>query len=75
MTPLVLDVRPIPVREKHSTIFTTFDGLQSGEHLVLLNDHNPAPLHYQFQAERPGQFTWTPLEEGPEEWRIAIGKP
>jgi uncharacterized protein (DUF2249 family) len=71
---VVVDVRPIPPREKHPTIFGTFDALASGEKLILVNDHSPAPLLYQFHAERPGQFTWTPLEEGPEEWRIAIGK-
>ncbi|HEY9899197.1 MAG TPA: DUF2249 domain-containing protein [Pantanalinema sp.] len=72
--PVVVDVRPIPPREKHPAIFGTFDGLASGESLILVNDHSPTPLLYQFQAERPGQFTWTALEEGPVEWRISIGK-
>ena len=70
-----LDVRVIPPRDKHPTIHRTFDALQAGEQFVLLNDHNPKPLHYEFQAERAGQFTWTALEEGPQVWRIAIGKP
>jgi uncharacterized protein (DUF2249 family) len=69
-----LDVRPIPPRDKHATIFRTFDGLAAGEHFVLVNDHNPKPLFYEFQAERAGAFSWTPLEEGPDVWRIAIGK-
>ncbi len=73
-TPVVVDVRPMIPREKHPAIFSAFDGLASGEKMVLLNDHNPAPLNYQFQFERPGQFTWTPVTEGPEEWRIEIGK-
>ena len=42
--------------------------------VVLVNDHDPKPLYYQF-AERAGAFTWQPLEEGPEVCRIAIGKP
>ena len=70
-----LDVRVIPPREKHPTIHRTFDALAPGERFVLINDHNPKPLLYEFQAERPGAFTWTPLEEGPEVWRIEIGKP
>jgi uncharacterized protein (DUF2249 family) len=69
-----LDVRVIPPREKHPTIFRTFEALRPGEQFVLVNDHNPKPLLYEFRAERPGGFTWTPLEEGPEVWRIAIGK-
>lgn len=74
MSSVVVDVRPIPPREKHPTIFDAFDRLASGEAMILLNDHSPNPLKYQFQMERPEQFTWTPLEEGPEEWRIEIGK-
>jgi len=70
-----LDVRVIPPRDKHPTIHRTFDALGAGEQFVLVNDHNPKPLYYEFQAERTGQFTWQPLEEGPDVWRIAIGKP
>lgn len=37
-------------------------------------DHDPRPLYYQFAAERSGAFTWQDLEEGPETWRVEIGK-
>lgn len=70
----LLDVRVIPPREKHPTIFRTFDALTGGEAFVLVNDHNPKPLFYEFQAERPGTFEWTYLEEGPEVWRVEIRK-
>ncbi len=70
-----LDVRVLPPRDQHPTIHRTFDGLAAGEQFELINDHNPKPLFYEFQAERHGQFTWQPLEEGPVVWRIAIGKP
>jgi uncharacterized protein (DUF2249 family) len=69
-----IDVRPLPPREKHPRIFATFDSLQSGEFMVLINDHDPTPLKYQFNFERPEQYIWTPVEEGPVEWRIEIGK-
>lgn len=69
-----LDVRVIEPREKHPAIFRTFDALPAGGSFVLVNDHNPKPLLYQFQAERAGRFTWVPREEGPEVWRIEIGK-
>ena len=45
-----------------------------GEALELVNDHDPKPLRYQFEAELPGTFTWDYLEEGPEAWRVRIGK-
>lgn len=70
----LLDVREIPPREKHPTIFKTYSALTPGESFVLLNDHDPKPLRYQFEAEHAGEFTWEYLEKGPEVWRVAIGK-
>ena len=70
-TPLI-DVRTIAPRERHPLIFSTFGALQSGQSLELVNDHDPKPLYYQFNAELPGQFEWTYLERGPETWRVAI---
>jgi uncharacterized protein (DUF2249 family) len=72
--PMELDVRVIPPREKHPTIFHTFDALQPGESFVLVNDHDPFPLRYQFQAERAGEFGWEYLEQGPAVWRVQISK-
>ena len=69
-----LDVRPIPPPQKHPTIFNTFDSLGSGESFVLINDHDPKPLYYQFQAEHPGEFQWDYLEQGPDVWRVSIMK-
>ncbi len=69
-----LDVREIAPRERHSLIFETFGSLQPGEAFVLVNDHDPKPLYYQFSAERQGQFTWEYLEQGPETWRVRVGK-
>lgn len=69
-----LDVRVIPPREKHPAIFQTFEALDAGDAFVLINDHDPFPLRYQFQAERNGQFTWDYLEQGPVVWRVRIGK-
>ena len=69
-----LDVRITPPREKHPTIFSTFDALTSGQSLLLINDHDPRPLRYQLSAERPGTFEWTYLEQGPETWRVRIDR-
>ncbi|GIV78924.1 DUF2249 domain-containing protein [Litorilinea aerophila] len=71
---IVLDVRTIAPRERHPLIFNTFDRLAAGEGFILVNDHDPKPLFYQFSFEREGQFTWEYLEEGPEVWRVRIGK-
>jgi uncharacterized protein (DUF2249 family) len=69
-----LDVRPIPPKDKHPTIFETFDDLAPGDHFVIVNDHDPKPLYYQFQAERPGEMEWEYLEEGPDLWRVRLTK-
>lgn len=70
----VLDVREIIPRERHPRIFDTWDALPPGGAFELVNDHDPRPLRYQFEAERPEAFTWEYLAEGPEEWRVRIGR-
>ncbi|MGE5140295.1 MAG: DUF2249 domain-containing protein [Rudaea sp.] len=70
-----LDVRTIAPMNRHQLIFDTFESLKPGERFELVNDHDPKPLYYQFQAERTGQFTWDYLEQGPTTWRVEIGKP
>lgn len=69
-----VDVREIMPRERHPLIFRTFDALQSGESFLLVNDHDPKPLYYQFAIEREGQFDWEYLEQGPEVWQVRICK-
>lgn len=70
----ILDIRSIAPMNRHPLIFEQFEALAPGESFVLINDHNPKPLFYQFQAERPGQFTWEYLEEGPTDWRVRVGR-
>ncbi len=69
-----LDVRTIPPAQRHPLIFQTFDALQPGEAFMLVNDHDPKPLYYQFKFEKEGQFTWDYVEQGPEVWRVQVGK-
>lgn len=70
-----LDVRQIPPPQKHPTIFRTFESLSPGQSFILINDHDPKPLYYQFANEHQGQFTWEYLEQGPEVWQVQIGRP
>ncbi len=70
----VLDVRAVSPRERHPKIFGAYEALAAGQSFVLVNDHDPKPLYYQFAAERAGAFTWDYLEEGPDVWRVRIGK-
>lgn len=69
-----VDVREIPPRERHPLIFSTFEKMPNGKAFQLVNDHDPKPLFYQFQAEFPGRFEWQYLEQGPDTWRVRVGK-
>ncbi|MEB2310833.1 MAG: DUF2249 domain-containing protein [Sorangiineae bacterium] len=70
----ILDARTIAPAVRHTTIFDTFDALPVGGRFVLVNDHYPKPLLYQFLAERQGQFEWNVLEAGPALHRVELVK-
>ena len=70
--PQQLDVRDLAPPQRHSLIFATCGKLSVGGAIVLVNDHDPKPLRYQFEAESPGQFGWEYLEAGPAVWRVRI---
>ena len=67
-----LDVRELAPRDRHRQIFERYNALTPGAAFVLVNDHDPKPLYYQFEYEHKGQFAWTYLEQGPEVWRVQI---
>ncbi len=69
-----VDARQYAPKDKHPTILGTFASLKPKEKMELINDHDPRPLYYQFNVEMPDQFEWEYLEEGPEVWRVSIGK-
>jgi uncharacterized protein (DUF2249 family) len=69
-----VDVRSIAPRDRHPLIFRTFAALSPGEAMLLVNDHDPKPLYYQFQAELGPVFDWDYLEQGPEVWQVRIGR-
>jgi len=73
-SPICVDVREVAPRDRHPLIFSTFRALGVNEAMELVNDHDPKPLFYQFDAEVAGQFTWDYLERGPQTWRVRIGR-
>ncbi len=70
----VMDVRAVPCSVKHGLVLKTWRELAVGDHFILLNDHDPAPMRRQFLAEFPGTFEWDYLEKGPEQFRVKITK-
>ena len=51
MPETTLDLRDVPPKERHPMIHSAFEALDSGEALEIVNDHEPKPLFYEFQAE------------------------
>lgn len=66
-----LDVRGIAPWERHPLIFAAFDAAQAGDALRVTVDHEPRPLQLQFEALRPGKFSWTAYNLG-DRWEAAI---
>lgn len=48
----LLDMRQVPVPERHPTFLERFESLEPGQSLTLVNDHDPKPLFYEMQAEQ-----------------------
>ena len=67
-----IDVRDIPLGERHTRVFHCVDTLLTGEAIELVNDHDPVPLRQQLEARSAGRFEWTGLESGPALWRVRI---
>jgi uncharacterized protein (DUF2249 family) len=69
----VIDIRAMGACvERKASVLAAFDRLESGESLIVVNDHLPRGLHIHFEEQRPGLFRWHSLENGPDTFRIEI---
>ena len=69
-----LDVRRVAHFRRHDLIFSAYRALQPGRGFVLVNDHDPKPLRYQFEAQYAGDYSWDYIEAGPQVWRVRVGR-
>lgn len=69
-----LDLREIPVFERHPRIFDEWEGLEPDGILQLINDHDPKPLRYQFEGEYKDKFSWEYVSNGQPDWIVNITK-
>ncbi|MCL5774299.1 MAG: DUF2249 domain-containing protein [Firmicutes bacterium] len=69
---ITLDLREMHPIYRHDKIFEFWEKMTPGEVLQIINDHNPKPLHYQFEAEQKGKYEWGTVEEGPKDWIVNI---
>ncbi|MEK6557738.1 MAG: DUF2249 domain-containing protein [Candidatus Margulisiibacteriota bacterium] len=71
---ITLDLRPMPPFERHTKIFELWEALEKSGTLRFINDHDPRPLHYQFEAELTDKYIWNKIEDGPKDWIVDITK-
>ena len=72
LTERILDASELTAKEAAAECLARFDALEPGERMLLLSrDAGPGVLA-RLQAERPGEFEWSPIEAGPPLWRIEI---
>src|SRR3989339_169247 len=70
-----LDLRAVPVNERSpDKIINAWKELAEGDTLKLINDHDPKPLQYLFQAEFKDTFVWEYKKQGPQEWIVEMKK-
>ncbi len=72
--PPLLDAVAFAPPERPAALAARFNELPPGGRLVLQLNQDPRPLLAMLQNEQPGCFEWSPLEEGPERWRIEIAR-
>ena len=74
MKDILIEAQLISPDERHNVIFSTFDSLETGESITILNNHDPKPLLMQFDVKRPSLFTSEYLARGPIEWKVKLTK-
>lgn len=74
MTEFVIEAQKIPATTRHAFIIESFDNLEGGDSLVIINNHDPVPLLRFFQNSRTDLFEEEYLEKGPEVWRLKLTK-
>jgi len=63
-----------PPHLKHKMIFETFNKLNAGESMLLVNDHDPKPLRFQFESMYAEQYSWEYVQQGPTLFQVKISK-
>ena len=71
----VLDIRGTAPKDRFDRIMSAYNALAPGAVLELTVDHDPKCMYYTLQAQQGADsFTFDYLEDGPEIWRVHVGK-
>ncbi len=71
---VTMDLRGLPVLERHPRVFDAWEGMEPEETLRIINDHDPKALRYQFEGEFKDLFDWQYAAQGPDGWVVNIRK-
>lgn len=72
--PESLDLTAVEPLLWHPAILARYDALRPGQQLIVNNDVEARPLYHLLNLERGKNFSWAPLETGPERWITCIVK-
>ncbi len=67
-----IDVREIPIAERHQQITSRVLRLAAMEGLNLIVDHDPKPLYYLLKEEHKMEIEWKYLKNGPVIWEVVL---
>lgn len=69
-----IDVRDIPPQKRHELLLETYSELSVNSSFVLVNDHDPKPLFFEFKSIHGDTFDWEYLKKEKNEYRVQITK-
>lgn len=69
-----LDARTIPHKIRHGAVIGAFSQVRPGAAMVLLAPHDPKPLLGQLSQIEGEAIEISYLEQGPEVWRLRLGR-
>jgi len=67
-----LALSSIPKAMRSGAVIGGLTSLRSGQQVVLVADHSPAPLLTALNRVAPDSFELVALEEGPSTWRVEV---
>lgn len=68
------DVRDLEPQRRHEILSEMFDQLDPGEGFVLINDHDPKSLFYEFRSNHGDVLEWEYLSREAGAWRVELEK-
>lgn len=69
-----LDLRGVPMFQRHPVVFDSWEALVGEDVLQITNDHDPRALRYQLESVEKDGFAWEYIAEGPSVWVVNIRK-